>query len=260
MLGGRPPSMVAKEILSGRNYVALWRMWRLYPRFGENVGRYFLGRGEYPYDCQVRTPLGIVAPTLYSIHDMWTMNEVFCRQDYGADSRARVVVDIGSNIGLSALFFLTRNPSCRGWLFEPVPRNMERLRENLRGYEDRLVIRQVAVAGAGGRAEFGIEDTGRYGGIGVETERSIEVTCEGINDVLEEVLDSTPTVDVLKIDTEGTELEIFRAIRPELLQKVHAAYLEVERRPESVPAPFDSAFHNRTWVLRNRASVGSARQ
>jgi FkbM family methyltransferase len=245
--------MVAKEVLRGRNYVALWRMWRLYPGLRENLGRYFLGRGGYPYDCQVRTPAGLVAPTLYSTHDMWTMNEVFCRQDYAADPQARTIVDIGSNIGISALFFLTRSPSCRCWLFEPVPRNVERLRRNLRGYEDRFELRQVAVAAANGRVEFGVEDSGRYGGIGVETGRSMEVACVGINDVLEEVLDSASAVDILKIDTEGTELDIIRAVRPELLRRVRTAYLEVERRPASAPEPFASAFRNQTWVLRNRA-------
>jgi FkbM family methyltransferase len=245
--------MVAREILSGHNYLALWRMWRVYPRFRENVGRYFLGRGEYPYVCQALTPAGIVAPTLFSRHDMWTMNEIFCRQDYGADPHAKVVVDVGSNIGISALFFLTRNESCRCWLFEPVPANVERLRRNLSGYEDRYTLRQVAVAATPGRAEFGVEESGRYGGIGVGTGRSIAVDCAGVNDVLGEVLASHPTVDVLKVDTEGTELEIVRAIRPELLRRVRNLYLEVERRPLEELQPFDSAFHNQTWVLRNKA-------
>jgi FkbM family methyltransferase len=252
MLGGRPPSMVAKEALSARNYAALWRMWRVYPSFRESVARYLLARGEYPYECQARTPAGLVAPTLYSTHDMWTMNEVFCRQDYAADPGAKVVVDIGSNIGISALFFLTTSP-CHCWLFEPVPRNVERLCRNLSGYEDRFELRQVAVAEARGRVEFGVEDSGRYGGIGVKTGRTMDVECVGINDVLEEVLESAPAVDILKIDTEGTELDIIRAVRPELLRRVRTAYLEVERRPESAPEPFASAFRSQTWVLHNRA-------
>jgi FkbM family methyltransferase len=244
--------MVAKEALSARNYAALWRMWRVYPSFRESVARYLLARGEYPYECQARTPAGLVAPTLYSTHDMWTMNEVFCRQDYAADPGAKVVVDIGSNIGISALFFLTTSP-CHCWLFEPVPRNVERLRRNLSGYEDRFELRQVAVAEARGRVEFGVEDSGRYGGIGVKTGRTMDVECVGINDVLEEVLGSAPAVDILKIDTEGTELDIIRAVRPELLRRVRTAYLEVERRPESTPEPFASAFRSQTWVLHNRA-------
>jgi FkbM family methyltransferase len=244
--------MVAKEVLRGRNYVALWRMWRLYPRFRDNLGRYFLGRGAYPYACQVDTPAGLVAPTLFSYHDMWTMNEVFCRQDYGAQEQANVVVDVGSNIGISALFFLTRNASCRCWLFEPVPRNVERLRTNLAGFEDRYELREAAVAEREGRVRFGVEESGRYGGIGVATGRSIEVDCIGINEVLEQVLSVHPVIDVLKIDTEGTELDIVRGIRSELLRRVRTLYLEVERRPEFELEPFDASFHNETWVLQNR--------
>ena len=69
---------------------------------------------------------------------MFTVNEVFCRRDYPVPPGARSVVDIGSNIGLSALFFLTRDESCRCWLYEPVPANVERLRANLRAFADRF--------------------------------------------------------------------------------------------------------------------------
>ena len=253
MLGGRPPAMVAREILRGHNYLALWRMRRVYPAFRENAARYFLGRGEYPYACRVRTPAGIVAPTLFSRDDMWTVNEIFCRQDYGADASSRAVLDVGSNIGISALYFLTRNHDCRVWLYEPVPQNVERLRHNLAGYEDRYAVQEVAIAEREGRAEFGVEDSGRYGGIGVKTASTIEVACVGINQALEQVLESVPVLDVLKIDTEGSELAILRAIRPDLLRRVRCAYLELARRPESAPEPFDASFHNETWVLRNRA-------
>ena len=244
--------MVAKELLGVHNYVALWRMWRLYPNLRENLARYFLGRGEYPYACRVRTPVGSVAPTLFSRHDMLTFNEVFCRQDYGVGSDARAVVDIGSNIGISALYFLTRNRFCQCWLYEPVPRNVERLRRNLAGHEERHSLHETAVATVDGRAAFGVEESGRYGGIGVATGETIEVECVGINELLEEVLGSVPAVDVLKIDTEGTELMLFQAIRPELLESVRAVYLEVERRPADDPPGFDSAFRNQTLFLRNR--------
>ena len=143
--------MVAREILRGHNYLALWRMRRVYPAFRENAARYFLGRGEYPYACRVRTPAGIVAPTLFSRDDMWTVNEVFCRQDYGADASSRAVVDVGSNIGISALYFLTRNPTAASGSTSRCPRNVERLRRNLAGYEDRYAVprsRSPSVRGA----------------------------------------------------------------------------------------------------------------
>ena len=116
--------------------------------------RYFLGRGDYPYRCPVRTPAGIVAPTLYSSHDMFTVNEIFCREDYASGSGVRTVVDVGSNIGLSALYFLTRDPGCHCLLYEPVPRNVERLRLNLAGYEERYTLHEAAVAAAAGPGEL----------------------------------------------------------------------------------------------------------
>ena len=253
MLGGRPATMVAREVLSPRNYLALARSVRRYPRFRENLGRYLLGRGHYPYDCRVRTPAGVVAPTLYSRHDMITVNEIFCREDYGNGKQAAVVVDLGSNIGISALFFLTHNPSARIWLFEPVPENVERLRANLSAYAERWSLTQAAVAPQPGRARFGVEASGRYGGIGLQLERSIEVECAGINEVLAGVLAEHERIDLLKIDTEGTELDIARAIRPELLERVNTIYLEAERRPSPSLSSFRQRFRNQTWQLENRA-------
>ncbi len=171
MLGGRRPSLVVREAFRRRNYLALWRMARVFPDTRDAAGRYLLGRGSYPARCRVRTPAGEVAPMLHSSHDMFTVNEVFCREDYAAGPGLRTVVDIGSNIGISALYFLTRDTACRCFLYEPVPRNVERLRKNLAGFEDRFELTEAAVAATAGKAGFGVENTGRYGGIGVATGR-----------------------------------------------------------------------------------------
>jgi FkbM family methyltransferase len=226
MLGGREPSLVLSEVVQRENYVALWRMLRRYPGPGKNLGRYFFGWGEYPYRCRVRTPRGEVAPTLYSHHDMWTVNEVFCREDYAAGPSLRVVVDIGSNIGISALYFLTRNPTAHVFLYEPDPRNVARLRQNLRGYEGRYTVHEEAVSDFSGTVSFGVEQTGRYGGIGLELDEQIAVPCSDINDVLRAVLARRPRVDILKVDSEGHEHRTIRAISPELARRVTTIYYE----------------------------------
>ena len=58
MLGGRPLSLVVAEVREPGNYRALLRGARLYTRPRENLGRYLVGRGRYPYRCEVRTPWG----------------------------------------------------------------------------------------------------------------------------------------------------------------------------------------------------------
>ena len=254
MLGGREPSLVLSEVVQRKNYVALWRMLRLYPGPTKNLGRYFFGWGRYPWRCRVRTPTGEVAPTLWSHHDMWTVNEVFCREDYAAEPSLGAVVDIGSNIGISALYFLTRGPGAHCYLFEPVPLNVERLHSNLAAFRDRFELRQAAVAERRGRVSFGVEPSGRYGGVGLDLDGVIEVDCLDVNDVLEEVLEREPVIDVLKLDTEGLELATVRAIRADLLRRIRTIYFEWPEEPEVHPDLFDRSFANTTCALRKRAS------
>ena len=256
MLGGRSRLMVAREILRVRNYRALVRMARVYPELGQALRRYFLGRGDYPYRCPVRTPAGIVAPTLYSSHDMFTVNEIFCREDYGTGTGVRTVVDVGSNIGLSALYFLTRDPACRCLLYEPVPRNVERLRLNLAAYEDRYTLHEDAVAAAPGPVSFGVEDTGRYGGIGVATGRTIEVSSVGSE------RGARAGARELRVDRRPQDRHRGHGARAPRRGPAGAA----AARPRGVPgdgaAPgpgagivLDARFGTTRWCLTNRAAI-----
>jgi FkbM family methyltransferase len=225
-LGGRSLRFVAQEAVRAANWRALARMSRRYPRFAENAWRYFTGRGDYPYRCEVRTPQGVVAPMLFSYHDMLTVNEVFCREDYRAGSELQVVVDLGSNIGISALYFLTRSPESRVWLYEPVPRNVERLRANLAPFAGRWRLNEAAVADRDGHARFAVGPSGRYGSLEAERGHSIEVHVRHIDSVLREVLDREGRIDVLKIDTEGSEESTLCSASPELLTRVAVVYAE----------------------------------
>ena len=252
MLGGRPLGFIARNAVRRENYLALWRMARVYPDFLDNARRYFSGGGSYPYRPEVRTPTGVVAPTLYTSHDLLTLNEVFCRLDYAASPDVDVVVDIGANIGISALYFLTRNRTSRCYLFEPVEENVTRLGANLAAFEDRWELAEAAVWDRAGAVTFGVEPTGRYGGIDVLAPRTVEVSCLDVNDVLEAVLEREPVIDVLKIDTEGAEIATVAAIREDLLKRIKVIYFETTERPELHPGGFDRAFACDTCRLTNR--------
>ena len=252
MLGGRPWSRVAREIVRPRNYLALARLLRVSPDCLEVGRRYFLGGGDYSYAPRVRTPLGIVRPTLFSHHDVWTLVEVFCREDYRAPASIEVVVDVGSNIGISALYFLTRNGHCRCHLFEPDPRNTARLEANLAAFAPRWRLREVAVGPDEGEADFGREPTGRYGAIDAESDDVIRVDCADINDVLADVLAAEGEIDVLKIDTEGLEEATVAAIRPEILESIRTIYFESPRPVRLHGDRFAFAFANETVRLQRR--------
>lgn len=226
MLGNRSLHTVAKAVFGKQHYTALWNMYRNYPDFLENFKRYITGKGTYPYMVRINTPSGTVAPELYSHHDLLTVNEIFCRQDYYAGEDVNVVVDLGSNIGISALYFLTRNEKSKCYLYEPVPENIKKLKKTLSDYSGRYFLHEVAVSDRSGILKFGVEETGRYGGIGINTGKTIEVKCLNINDVLEEVLSRESCIDILKLDIEGEEVRAVESIRPEILRKINNIYLE----------------------------------
>jgi FkbM family methyltransferase len=246
LLGERSLATVARAVAGRQHWVALANMARVYPRFAPNLWRYVSGRGSYPYAIEVRTPLGVVRPTLHSVHDLRTVNEVFCRLDYRVDAAVRTVVDIGSNIGLSALYFLTRNAHARCYLHEPDPRNVPRLRANLAPFAGRWEIAEVAVGDRRGPVAFGIEPSGRYGGVERPTGETIQVRCIHITDALDAVLAREPWIDVLKLDTEGLEVATVRAIEPRHLARIGAIYLE---------ATPDRPLHPQTFVQRQYGPV-----
>jgi FkbM family methyltransferase len=247
---------VLAESTKPRHYVALARALRVYERPFSDMKRYLLVKGTYPYRCKVRTPCGPVAPLLHHPHDMITVHEIFCREDYKTTAAARVVVDVGSNIGISALYFLTRHPDVRCYLYEPVPENVTKLEANLAAFRGRYELEQVAVADRAGTVSFGVEESGRYGGIGVKTGRTLEVGCRHVNDVLASVLAEHGRIDVLKIDTEGAEPATVRSIGPDLLRRIALIYYETPRRESPHMELFDVRFASQTMRLRNRSLGG----
>ena len=201
-------------------------MLRVYKHPFNIFRRYLSGTGTYPDKIEVKTPSGLIALNVYSHHDILTINEIFCRLDYSAGIMDTVVVVFGSNIGISAAYFLTRSPKARALLFEPLPMNSARLRENLVAYEDRYDLSETAVGLDDGEVRFGWEDSGRYGGVGVETGNHIKVPCLDSNSVLEAILESFGRIDLLKIDIETMEEAVTARIPVELAEKIGKIYVE----------------------------------
>lgn len=225
-IAGRGVSKIAGSVLHRRNYIAARNMLRVFEHPVQVLRRYLTGSGEYPSTLRVRTPLGWVSLQLYSPHDLLTVNEIFCRSDYYAGARDRVIVDFGSNIGISAAYFLSRNPDAFAYLFEPLPRNVTRLQDNLRPFEDRYTLQEVAVGATAGEVEFGWEETGRYGGVNAELGNSLTVTCVNSQQILRDVAEKHGHIDILKIDIEGLEAAVIGNIPVDLARKIDKLYVE----------------------------------
>ena len=203
--------------------------------------RYVFEVGNYPEKFFVRTPLGLQSMTAFSHHDLITIIECFGKLDYKAPKSFSVVIDFGSNIGISALYFLTRNEGVKVYLFEPVPRNIERLKQNLKGFDERYELRECAVGIEDGCLDFACDDTGRYGGLikgGAvhffqwDPKKIMTVNVVSANKVLDEILSRHKCADILKIDVEGYENKILNSITSEVLSRIDRIYAEIEDSQE----------------------------
>lgn len=223
---GRSVGRLAGSLLQRRHYTAARNMLRVYERPAHAFRSYVTGSGTYPGTVGVRTPQGRLDLNLYTWHDLLTVNEIFCRGDYLADSTDKVVVDFGSNIGISAAYFLSRGPDTFTYLFEPLPRNVERLHKNLSRFQGRYELQEVAVGIEEGEVSFGYEDTGRYGGIGAAFTDTLTVPCVDSRQVLSDVLDKHGAIDILKIDIEGFEVAVIDHISDDVAPKIRKLYVE----------------------------------
>lgn len=215
---GRRLGRLLGALFEPRHYLGVLRGGVVYRRPLRQIWRYVTMTGFYPDRVAVRTPLGLQEIALYAPDDLVTVNEIFCRNDYLPRGQAEVVVDLGANIGVSALYWLTRSRTAFVYLYEPLPQNLPRLKDNLAGFEGRFALAEAAVGLETGDVAFNWEPTGRYGGIAKpELADVLEVPCIDIVDVIADVLAEHGRIDLLKVDVEGLETALLDRIPADAL-------------------------------------------
>lgn len=236
MIGYRSRGRILKALKNPATYKAAISMFQVYVHPVDAYKRYVFGSGVYPCLIGVKTPLGIVQIDVHTPDDMQTINEIFCRGDYSSGPENKRVIDIGANIGVSALYFLTRSPDVKCYLFEPLPANIVRLKENLKNFSDRYVLFENAVFNKSGKVEFNVEPTGRYCQLvdimpDPNQKNAIEVDCLNINDILEDLIKKENRIDLIKIDIEGAEQTVIAAIDKKYFSNIKEIVYETNTDP-----------------------------
>lgn len=170
-----------------------------------------------------------------SLDDLITIHEIFCRRDYYAPYDAKVIVDFGSNIGVSSIFFHISAPNAKIFLYEPDKRNISVMKKNLERFDFDYELNEIAVTpNTDGFVSFGISGSGRYGGVGLDTGNTIEVPARKASTILKEIIDKYGFIDVIKIDVENLENEILSSFEPLILSKIKIMFIEFPKniRPE----------------------------
>ena len=173
--------------------------------------------------------------------DVETFRQVFINEEYnieGLPSDIRVIVDLGANIGLSALYFASRYPDAKILAVEPDRSNFVLLRRNTMQIAERCETLNAAIWGEDTEllVKTHTED-GRYlGGWGVQT--IDEKTSAGMRAAKVEAVSMTSLktrfrldkIDILKVDIEGAEFELFSLGDLSWLDSVRSVVVETHER------------------------------
>lgn len=130
-----------------------------------------------------------------------------------------VFVDVGANMGYFSLLWTGLNPAGHAIAFEPAPRNLELLQNNVfrNHLADRVTVIPKAVGERAGTVVFDVgpaEQTG-WGGVSTTTSKtSITVPVVRLDEELPDI-----GIDVLKIDVEGADTLVILGC--EALLKAH---------------------------------------
>lgn len=138
----------------------------------------------------------------------------------------KTVIDLGANIGLSAVFFKTKYPDAQVIALEPEKHNYDLMVKNLSGYSN--------VHSLNNAIWYEDKDLNLYdGGRGEYAFRVVEATGNNvgttagitINDIVEKY--QLSSIDILKIDIEGAEKELFSYNYKNWLPKVRCIMIEL---------------------------------
>lgn len=140
-----------------------------------------------------------------------------------APAEVGIVLDIGANVGATALYFSRVFPNARVYAFEPAPDNFAVLQKNVANC-DRIRAFNFALGARDETLElFSSDNPINFGGYslhptGSDTSKRIKIPVRSVPSVLSDL--SLKSIDIVKIDTEGAEWDILTAFPENILQNV----------------------------------------
>mgnify|MGYP003114385279 CR=1 FL=1 len=189
------------------------------------------GKAETPGDIPVSHPDRFLRAVGYT--GVWLKFLSQVREDDW------ILFDVGANVGMYSLAFKENSPKSKVYSFEPIPEIFNVLSENI-SLNSNLLKGGIEVF------NFGFSDTAGTKKMGLppgykneglyslknaddnKDEKIVDCKFENISDFCQK---NNIYPDIIKLDVEGSELDILKSISPEIIEKVTIIVVEMNRKP-----------------------------
>ena len=155
-------------------------------------------------------------------NEVFRIRNIFDDHDYGLPPQYMptgplTIVDIGANVGLFALYMKRVRADCEIFCFEPVPPTIELFKKNI-GNDSGFHLYPYALSNREETAQLHLHPSNSgENSLKADENKSMETIRVPVKDaatVLRQI--GLSYIDILKIDTEGCEVEILESLIPYL--------------------------------------------
>lgn len=158
--------------------------------------------------------------------DLRIFHQIFVNHEYRIDIpfQPKTIVDAGANIGLFSVYMKSRYPECKIVALEPDHENFTTAKKNLEAYEGIQLFQK----GVWPRKTFlAISDkfnSGKWAMVVEENEKEGSIETITIPDIL--LLLENESIDILKLDIETSEKQLFMSNYSDWLPKIKMIIIE----------------------------------
>lgn len=216
-------------------YLYKWKGFKEYAKLKLGVVKYLRFKDELKeiiYMPNYRYPILLRSHTT----DYSTFKQIFIKEDYNINFSfdPEIIIDAGANIGLASIYFSNRFPSALVYAIEPEKSNYSTLLKTVNAYSNVTPINAALHHTNNLRLELFDRGIGHWGFTTQAVKNNNRVTkldkIETVSIYSIISLYSLKIIDILKIDIEGAEVEVFQKNSELWLPRVRCIIIEFHER------------------------------
>lgn len=164
--------------------------------------------------------------------DVHLVKSILYAEEYNVDLRGVSplnVVDVGANVGYTSIYFSNKFPNARVFSFEPEPESFDLLLKNAEAYSN-VILSNEAIWSVKTKLSASSEKYDSWSfGLKESSEEGLGENFQAIavNDILERI---DGEIDILKMDIEGAEKDLFIPENTAWLKFVKVIIIELHDR------------------------------